>query len=123
MNTKVRYHLLLCASSKKQLCCKSTQGIKSWERLKNILKNLNLDSPNHPKGMILRSKVDCLRVCKSGPILLIWPDGIWYENVSPKRIDAIITNHLIKGNPIKEWIIKETPLASFTKELRTRTTS
>ncbi|KGG15556.1 Ferredoxin [Prochlorococcus sp. MIT 0602] len=58
----------------------------------------------------MRSKVDCLRICNSGPILLIWPEGIWYQNVSPSRIEVIIKSHIIEGIPIKEWIFKETPL-------------
>ena len=111
MNQLISHHLLLCATSEKSLCCISSEGNKSWKKLKNVLKELNLDNPNRPQGIVLRSKVDCLRVCKSGPILLIWPDGVWYHNVYPNRIERIIHSHIIKGEPIKEWIMRETPLA------------
>ncbi len=112
MNQLISHHLLLCATSNKSLCCLSSEGSKSWEKLKNVLKELNLDKPDRPQGIVLRSKVDCLRVCKSGPILLIWPDGIWYQKVSSNRIEKIILSHIIKGKPIKEWVLKETPLSS-----------
>ena len=58
---------------------------------------------------ILRSKADCLRICKNGPILLVWPDGIWYEKVSPEKISEIFTSHIINGKPIEKWIFKKTP--------------
>ncbi len=111
MSPKISHHLLLCATPKKPSCCNPNEGLKSWERLKNILKELKLESPHRPEGIVLRSKVDCLRICQEGPILLIWPDGIWYHNISPERIDVIVKNHIIKGNPIKKWVLKETPLA------------
>ena len=111
MNNQISHHLLLCATSKKSLCCKASEGNKSWEKLKNVLKEFNLEDPTRPEGMVLRSKVDCLRICKSGPILLIWPEGIWYHNVYPNRIEPIIDSHIIKNNPIKEWIVQETPFA------------
>ncbi len=110
MSLKVSHHLLLCATPQKSSCCNPKQGIKSWEKLKSILKELNLEDPKRPDGVVLRSKVDCLRVCKSGPILLVWPDGIWYKNVSPKRLEIIIKDHIIKGSPIKKWVLKKTPL-------------
>ena len=117
MSPNVSHHLLLCANSKKLLCCEANEGNKSWERLKNVLKKLNLEDPSRPEGIVLRSKVDCLRVCKSGPILLIWPEGIWYHNVLSSRIEKIIESHIIKGNPIKEWVLKETPLSITTRNL------
>ena len=110
MTSQISHHLLLCATPKNPSCCDPIQGLKSWEKLKNILKELNLEDPERPEGIVLRSKVDCLRICKAGPILLIWPEGIWYQDVSPNRIEAIVTQHVLKGNPIKEWVLKETPL-------------
>ncbi len=115
MNKQISYHLLLCAAPQKQSCCNPSEGIKSWNKLKHILHSLNLEDPTRPEGMVLRSKVDCLRVCHSGPILLIWPEGIWYKEVSPERIEKIITEHILKGKPITQWILKETPLTHSAK--------
>ncbi len=113
MNPHVSHHLLLCANSKKSLCCDTEEGNRTWEKLKNVLKNNNLEDPTRSQGIVLRSKVDCLRICHSGPILLIWPDGIWYKDVYANRIERIIESHIIQGNPIKEWVLKETPLKNM----------
>ena len=61
-----------------------------WKKLKELIKELNLENHQRPEGIVLRSKVDCLRVCKEGPILLVWPDGIWYREVTPEKIEVII---------------------------------
>ena len=115
MSPHVSHHLLLCANSKKLLCCEANEGLKSWDELKHVLKKLNLEDPSRPEGIVLRSKVDCLRICKSGPILLIWPEGIWYHNVFSNRIEKIIRSHIINGIPIKEWVLQKTPLSITTR--------
>ncbi len=107
---KVSHHLLLCATPTKQACCKSAAGAGSWEALKRILKELKLEELHNTEGIVLRSKVDCLRICSGGPILLVWPDGIWYGGVTPERIEKIINQHIINGMPINEWIIRRTPI-------------
>ena len=80
----IKKHLLLCATPTKQKCFKGNEGQKTWECLKKTLKKFEND-PSTKNVHILRSKADCLRVCKNGPILLIWPDGIWYESFSRKN--------------------------------------
>ena len=114
MPPKISHHLLLCATSQKGSCCDPNEGIETWEKLKSLLQKLNLEDPTSSKGIVLRSKVDCLRICKEGPILLIWPDGIWYQRVSPTRIELIVKKHVLEGTPIKEWVIKETPMQLMT---------
>ena len=109
MDINVSHHLLLCATPSKASCCDFKTGLASWKRLKSLIKELGLEKHERPEGIVLRSKVDCLRICKRGPILLIWPDGIWYEKVTPKRIEIILEKHILEGNPQKDWIIKYTP--------------
>ncbi len=106
MNIRVSHHLLLCATSTKSLCCNPKNGIKSWEKLKRTLQELNLEDPKRAEGIVLRSKVDCLRVCSEGPILLIWPEGTWYHKVTPNLIELIVKEHIIRGEPINEFIFK-----------------
>ena len=105
----VSHHLLLCATPTKAKCCDPTLGEQTWNELKRVVRELNLENIERPEGIVLRSKADCLRVCERGPILLVWPDGIWYADVSPARIKRIVEQHIIGQQPIEEWILKRTP--------------
>ena len=110
---RVCHHLLLCATATKAKCCDSALGAQTWNALKSIVRELDLENAARPEGIVLRSKADCLRVCERGPILLVWPDGIWYANVSPDRIKRIIEQHIIGQQPVEEWILRRTPFEAI----------
>lgn len=103
----ISHHLLLCATPSKALCCPDPAvGAASWDALKRLVRELGLEDPARPEGIVLRTKADCLRLCAGGPILLIWPEGIVYGGVSPERVEAIVRKHVIGGQPIEQWILK-----------------
>jgi (2Fe-2S) ferredoxin len=103
----VQHHLLLCATPAKALCCPDPEvGIASWDALKRGVRELGLEDPQRPQGIVLRSKADCLRICVEGPVLLIWPEGIVYGGVTPDRIGRILQEHVIGGRPIEAWVLR-----------------
>ncbi len=47
----------------------------------------------------------CLGVCIGGPILVVYPDGIWYGNVDAERLERIYTEHFLQGEPVAEYLL------------------
>ena len=109
---RISHHLLLCATPTKAKCCAPQDGAATWDALKRLVREHGLEDPQRAGGVVLRSKVDCLRVCVTGPVLLVWPDGIWYREVSPERLERIVLEHVVQGKPCREWILKQTPWQS-----------
>ena len=104
---RVSHHLLLCATPSKALCCPDPAvGTASWETLKRLVRELGLEDPARPEGIVLRSKADCLRICAQGPVLLIWPEGVVYGDVTPERLTRIVHDHVIGGAPIDDWVVQ-----------------
>ena len=115
----ISHHLLLCATPSKALCCPDPElGVASWNRLKQLVRELGLEDPARPQGIVLRTKADCLRICAEGPILLLWPDGVIYGSVTAERIERILKEHVIGGVPIEDWVVGRNHFEAGTQGLR-----
>lgn len=99
-------HVFLCTGGK---CSDEAVGQAAWEELKKLLKDLNLSLSTGPNACF-RTKVNCLRVCQDGPIVVVYPEGTWYAGMTKERIPRFVQEHLVDGKPIEEWIFARNAL-------------
>jgi (2Fe-2S) ferredoxin len=92
-------HLFLCLGPD---CAPLAEGQATWDYLKRRCAELRLP--------VMRTKAGCFRVCVGGPWLLIYPEGVWYGEVTPERCERILQEHLLLHQPILEWIARTHPL-------------
>ena len=101
---KYSRHVLLCTGP---TCCTEKEGLEAWEELKKQIKEHGLTSGDNA---CYRTKVGCLRLCESGPIATVYPEGSWYANMSKSNIGVFVKNHLVDGVPLEDLVITKNPL-------------
>ena len=92
-------HLFLCVGPD---CCNEKNGLRVWKKLKDAISRSGLP--------VLRTKAGCFKICAQGPLLLVYPEGIWYGELTVERCERIVEEHLLGGKPVVEWILREHPL-------------
>ncbi|MBR1844683.1 MAG: NADH-quinone oxidoreductase subunit NuoF, partial [Lachnospiraceae bacterium] len=50
----------------------------------------------------------CHGLCALGPIIQVFPEGIFYTGVTPADVERIVDEHIIAGKPVKDLVYKET---------------
>ena len=91
-------HLLICNGS---YCDPGGLAARLYRRLAARLGELGqYDNPERVK----RGLTPCLGVCAGGPIVVVYPEGIWYHHVDEAVLDRIIDEHLREDRPVEEYI-------------------
>lgn len=101
-----RRHILLCTHGD---CAPAEEAQDSWRFLKRRLRELGL---SEAAGGVYRTKADCLRICREGPIAVVYPEGTWYRRCTPEALERIVQEHLIGGRPVEALRFAGNPLAA-----------
>ena len=59
----------------------------------------------------------CHGLCAVGPIVIVYPDAVYYSHVQPEDVHEIVAEHLLKGRPVERLIYKETTPKAEVKTL------
>jgi (2Fe-2S) ferredoxin len=47
----------------------------------------------------------CLGFCQAGPLMVVYPAGIWYRPEEPEDIDEIVQSHLVDNQPVERLAV------------------
>jgi (2Fe-2S) ferredoxin len=52
-------------------------------------------------GRVRVNRSGCLNQCGNGPMVVVYPDDVWYAAVSPADASELVSEHLVEGRPVQ----------------------
>jgi (2Fe-2S) ferredoxin len=78
-------------------CCANNDALSMQQYAKQRIKALGLSG----KGRVRINKAGCLDRCEEGPVIVVYPDEVWYTYVDRQDIDEIIDRHVVGGEIVE----------------------
>ncbi len=92
-------HVFFCLNQREPgvQCCGQHNAEAMRERAKQRLKALDLNGA----GKVRINSAGCLDRCAEGPLLVVYPEAVWYTYIDQEDIDEIIDEHLVHGRVVE----------------------
>ena|SRR5438105_215513 len=91
-------HIIVCTGG---FCSPDGQGRELYRMLPDLLQREGLlFGPQRVK----RGETPCLGVCAGGPIVVVYPEGIWYAGVTPELLERVVVEHLRDGHVVEKAV-------------------
>ncbi|MCP4697730.1 MAG: (2Fe-2S) ferredoxin domain-containing protein [Gammaproteobacteria bacterium] len=93
-----RYHVFFCTWQREgEQCCQQYDAQAMCGYAKKRVKELGLSAP----GQVRVNSTGCLNRCDRGPVIVVYPEAVWYTWADKKDIDEIIEQHLRHGKVVE----------------------
>jgi (2Fe-2S) ferredoxin len=94
-----KYHVFFCCNQREpgENCCQNHQADALRDYAKNRVKALGLAG----KEKVRVNKAGCLDRCDEGPVIVVYPEEVWYTYVDKADIDEIVEEHLKHGRVVE----------------------
>ncbi len=98
-------HLFFCVNQRAEgrKCCGGASAQEMRDYVKGKLKAQQLAG----KGKIRANTAGCLGRCAQGPVLVVYPEGVWYTYRNTADLDEIIEQHIIGGKVVERLVLPD----------------
>jgi (2Fe-2S) ferredoxin/SAM-dependent methyltransferase len=100
-----RFHLFVCTQQK-------PEGVPSCPTSGSFAVLGALDREIQTRGLIHDVQLTtcgCMGLCDEGPVLVVYPAGVWYRRVQASDVSEIVGRHLGDGKPVDRLVWNDAP--------------
>jgi len=100
---KPKQHIFICTSSRAtgqaKGYCHSNEGLEIMQRFIELIDDREIG------GDVFLSNTGCFGMCEKGPIVVVYPDNVWYGSVSADDVEEIMDSHIEGGQVVERLLI------------------
>lgn len=100
---KPKYHVFVCTSSRingqQKGFCHSKDAVGIVQAFMEEIESRDLSDD------VMVTNTGCFGICSSGPIVVVYPEGVWYKEVSTDDVAEIVESHFENGNKVERLVI------------------
>lgn len=97
---QIKYHIFVCTSCRingtQKGFCFSKNSANIARRFQEEIEDRGLEDE------IMVTNTGCFGLCEKGPVVAVYPEGIWYGNVSADDVETIMDRHMEGGEIVTE---------------------
>ena len=95
-----RFHIYVCTQQKPEgvPSCPASGSFAVLEALDRETRGCGLDRE------VQITTCGCLGLCDEGPMMVVYPAGVWYRRVQPSDVSEIVGTHLRDGKPVDRLV-------------------
>ncbi|MCS6763209.1 MAG: (2Fe-2S) ferredoxin domain-containing protein [Candidatus Protistobacter heckmanni] len=99
MPSHFKHHVFFCLNQRDggRQCCNDAGPTAAFEHAKVKVHGMGLSGA----GKVRVNKAGCLDRCEQGPVLVVYPEAVWYTYVDNSDIDEIVESHLVNGKIVE----------------------
>jgi (2Fe-2S) ferredoxin len=103
MTNHFKHHVFFCLNQrdKGEDCCMNKGAEEAFDYMKSKVKKLKLNG----EGKVRINRAGCLDRCAQGPLMVVYPEAVWYTFVDQEDLDEIIESHLVNGKVVSRLVI------------------
>jgi (2Fe-2S) ferredoxin len=96
-------HIFVCTSSRpngqQKGFCHTKDGLEVMARFQEEIEERGIG------GEVFLSNTGCFGICEKGPVVVVYPDNVWYGSVMPGDVSEIIESHIENGTPVGRLVL------------------
>ncbi|HEY0563265.1 MAG TPA: NAD(P)H-dependent oxidoreductase subunit E [Methylophilus sp.] len=104
MTAHFKHHVFFCLNQRPdgEACCQDKGAEAAFDYMKSRVKKLSLNG----EGKVRINRAGCLDRCAQGPLMVVYPEAVWYTFIDHEDIDEIIESHLINDKVVQRLVIE-----------------
>jgi len=97
-------HVFFCTNQRDggDQCCNQCGAQEARDYVKQRCKELGISG----EGKVRVNSAGCLDRCELGPVLVVYPEAVWYSYVDHEDLDEIIDSHLVNGEVVERLLLR-----------------